>query len=193
MNVQPDRMGGGILSDYPYGRLVLVGIGVGAVIFGLGSRVAMRLVGMMASPEHAGEQTAFGTVGKVTVAGVVGLVVFGSIAGLFCGLLYLTTRSRLPGGWLVRGLVFGLFLLVPIGIIIIASSRSDFALTSPTLILAIFGGMILIDGLATAWVIERLGRDYLPPPRPSPTGYAILGVVTAIGFVALGTSVADVL
>jgi hypothetical protein len=94
---------------------------------------------------------------------------------------------------LVRGLVFGLFLLVPIGIIIIASSRPDFALTSPTLILAIFGGMILIDGLATAWVIERLGRDYFPPPRPSPTGYAILGVVTAIGFVALGTSVADVL
>jgi len=193
MNVQPDRMGGGVLSDYPHGRLVLVSIGVGAVIFGLGSRVAMRLVGMMASPEHAGEQTAFGTGGKVTVAGVVGLVVFGSIAGLFCGLVYLTARSRLPGGWLVRGLVFGLFLLVPIGIIIIASSRSDFALTSPTLILAIFGGMILIDGLATAWVIERLGRDYLPPPRPSPTGYAILGVVTAIGFVALGTSVADVL
>ena len=41
--------------------------------------------------------------------------------------------------------------------------------------------------------IERLGRDYLPPPRPSPAGYAILGVVTATGFVALGTSVADVL
>ncbi len=102
------------------------------------------------------------TVRKVTVAGVVGLVVFGSIAGLFCGLVYLTARSRLPGGWLVRGLVFGLFLLVPIGIIIIASCRSDFALTSPTLILAIFRGMILIDGLATAWVIERLGRDYLP-------------------------------
>ena len=89
--------------------------------------------------------------------------------------------------------MFGLFLLVPIGIIIITSSRSDFDLASPTLILAIFGGSILIDGLSTAGVIERLGRDSLPPPRPSARGYVILGAATAIGFVALGAAVTDVL
>jgi len=193
MGVETDQLPGQSGSDVQYGRLILGGVGVGAVVFGLGSRVAMRVVGMMASPEHTGEQTAFGIVGRVTLAGVVGLMVFGSIAGLFCGLFYLAARSLLPGSWVARGLIFGLFLLVPIGIIIITSSRSDFDLASPTLILAIFGGMILLDGLATAWVIERLGRDSLPPPQPSPGGYVLLGAITATGFVALGAKVIDVL
>ena len=193
MDVETDRPPGQSRSEVRYGRLILGGIGVGAVVFGLGSRVAMRVVGMMASPEHTGERTAFGIVGRVTLAGVVGLVVFGSIAGLFCGLLYLAARSLLPGGWMARGLMFGLFLLVPIGTIIIASSRSDFDLVSPMLILPIFGGMILLDGLLTAWVIERLGRRSLPPPRPRPLGYVVLGAIAALGFVALGASVSDVL
>lgn len=167
MGLQAGRTNGQTPSDVPYGRLILGGIAVGAVVFGVGSRAAMRLVGMIASPEHTGKQTAFGIVGRVTLAGVVGLIVFGSIAGLFCGLLYLAARPVLPGGWIARGLMFGLVLLAPIGIIIITSSRSDFDLASPTLILAIFGGMTLFEGLATAGVIERLGRDSLPPPRPA--------------------------
>jgi hypothetical protein len=192
MSAEPDRVSGGTSSDVPYGTLILGGAGVGAVVFGVGSRVAMRLVGKVASPEHLGEQTAFGTVGRVTVNGVVELVVFGSIAGLLCGLIYLAFRSRLPGRWMARGLMFGLFLLVPFGFIITTSSRSDFDLASPTLILAIFAGMILIDGVATAWAIERLGRDSLPPPRPGALGYVILGAITSIGLVALGASVAEV-
>ena len=53
----------GDAREVRYGRLMLGGIGVGSVVFGLGSRVAMRLVGILASPEHLGEPTAFGTVG----------------------------------------------------------------------------------------------------------------------------------
>ena len=193
MGGETDRLPGQSGSEVRYGRLILGGVGVGAVVFGLGSRVAMRVVGMMASPEHTGEQTAFGIVGRVTLAGVVGLVVFGSIAGLFCGLLYLAARSLLPGGWMARGLIFGLFLLVPIGIIIITSSRSDFDLASPRLILAIFGGMVLLDGLVTALVMERLGRRSLPAPRPRPLGYVVLGAIASLGLVALGASVSDVL
>ena len=193
MGVEPDRVASRTVSDVPYGRLVLGGVGVGAVVFGLGSRVAMRLVGIIASPEHLGEPTAFGVVGRVTVAGVVGLVVFGSIAGLFSGLLYLAFRLWLPGGWVARGLAFGLILLSPIGIIIVTSSKSDFDLASPTVILALFAGMILIEGLATAWWIERLGRGSLPPPRPRPLGYVVLGAIASLGFVTLGASVSDVL
>ena len=44
-------------ADVRYGRLILGGIGVGAVVFGLGSRVAMRFVGILASPEHLGNPT----------------------------------------------------------------------------------------------------------------------------------------
>lgn len=192
MGVERDRLTDGAVSEVPYGRLILGGIGVGAVVFGLGSRLAMRFVGLVASPEHLGDQTAFGVVGKVTVAGVVGLVVFGAFAGLFTGLLYLGVRLWVPGTWLVRGLVFGLLLLPPVGIFILASSRADFGLTSPTLILAVFAAMILVEALGTAWLIEKLGRDTLPAPRRRAGAYVVLGVIASLGFVALAASVSNV-
>ena len=139
-----------------------------------------------------GEPTAFGTIGRVTAAGVVGLVIFGSIAGFFSGAVYLAVRPWLPGTWPVRGLVLGLLILSPVGIAIATSSRADFDLASVTLILELFGGMILLHGLATAWVIERLGRDTLPPPLPRPLGYGVLGAIASIGLVALAPSVSAV-
>jgi hypothetical protein len=190
MDVEPDRSAG---QTVRYGRLMLGGILAGAVVFGLGSRVAMRLVGILASPEHQGETTAFGVVGKVTVNGTVELAVVGSIVGLFCGLLYLAIRSWLPGAWAARGLVLGLLLLTPIGIFIVASSKADFDLASPTLILAVFAGMILLEGLTSAWLIERLGRGFLPPPRPRALGYAVLGAIGSLGFVVLSASVNEAL
>ena len=84
--------------DVQYGTLILAGMGAGGVVFGLGSRIAMRLVGIAASPEHLGQATDFGVVGTVTLNGVVQLVVAGSFAGLFTGLLYLAIRPWLPGG-----------------------------------------------------------------------------------------------
>ena len=59
MGAEPDRQAGRAVADVAYGRLVLGGAGVGAVVFGLGSRVAMRVVGLIASPERLGEATAF--------------------------------------------------------------------------------------------------------------------------------------
>jgi hypothetical protein len=174
-----------------YRWLILGGIGVGAVVFGLGSRLAMRVVGILASPEHLGQPTEFGVVGKVTFAGVTGLVVLGAVAGLLTDVFYLLFRAWLPGGWVTQGLMFGFLLLSPVGMFIVASSKSDFDLISPGVILTVFAAMILIEGLATAGVIERLGRGSLPPPQPRALGYAVLGVLGSLGFVALGTSVSD--
>jgi hypothetical protein len=177
----------------PYGRMILAGAGVGSLVFGLGSRVAMRIVGNAASPERLGDPTAFGIVGRVTFAGVTGLLVFGAIAGLFCGLAYLAVRSWLPGGWVARALTYGLFLIAPIGVIIIASSKDDFDLASLALIFSLFAGMILLEGVATVWLIERLGRGSLPSPAPNTGGYVVLGAIASLGFVALGASVNSVL
>ena len=192
MSVEPDRPAGRTLSNVRYGRLVLSGVGVGAVVLGLGSRVAMRIVGIVASPEHLRQPTEFGIVGEVTFKGTLGLVIFGAL-GLFFGLLYLALRSWLPGGWATRGLAFGLLLLPPVGIFIVASSKTDFDLTSLALIFSLFAGMILVYGLATAWSIEGLGRRFLPPPRPHAFGYVVLGAIASLGFVALGNAVSDVL
>jgi hypothetical protein len=190
MDVEPDRTAG---QTVRYGRLMLGGILAGTVVFGLGSRVAMRLVGILASPEHQGESTAFGVVGNVTVNGTLELVVFGSIVGLFCGLLYLALRPWLPGGWAARGLTLGLLLLTPIGLLIVASSKVDFDLASPSIICSLFAAMILLEGLTSAWLIERLGRGFLPPPRPRPLGYVVLGAIGSLGFVVLSASVNDAL
>jgi hypothetical protein len=86
----------------------------------------------------------------------------------------------------------GLILLSPIGIFIVASSKADFDLASSDFILSLFAGMILLEALATAWAIERLGRGSLPAPHPRAIGYAVLGTAAALGFVALGASVSDV-
>lgn len=157
-------------SETRYRWLILGGVAVGAAVFGLGSRIAIRFVGILASPEHLRQPTAFGVVGKVTFAGTAGLVVLG-VAGLFTGLAYLVIRPWLPGGWALRGLALGVLLLSPVAVFIVASSRSDLDLTSTTAISAAFGLMMLIEGLATAWVLERLGRSFLPPPLPRALGY----------------------
>jgi hypothetical protein len=193
MGVESDRQTGRPVPRVPYGRLVLAGIEAGALVFGLGSRLAMRIVGIVASPEHLREPTEFGIVGEVTFKGTLGLVIVGAIAGLFFGLLYLALRDWLPGGWATRGLTFGLLLLSPVGIFIVASSKTDFDLVSQTIIFSLFAGMILLYGLATAWSIERLGRSSLPPPRPRALGYVVLGALASLGFVALGNAVSDVL
>ena len=193
MDMEPDRHTRGAVSPVPYGRLVLAGIAAGAVVFGVGSRVAMRIVGTVASPEHLRQPTEFGIVGEVTFKGTLGLVIFGAIAGLFFGLLYLALRTWLPGGWATRGLAFGLLLLSPVGIFIVASSKTDFDLVSLTIIFSLFAGMILLYGLAAAWSIERVGRRSLPPPRPGALGYVVLGALASLGFVALGNAVSDVL
>jgi hypothetical protein len=193
MDGEPNGLAGRTLSRVPYWKLVLAGIVAGAVVFGLGSRVAMRLVGIAASPEHLREPTNFGTVGEITFQGTLGLVIVGAVGGLLFGLLYLAIRSWLPGGWAARGLAFGLLLLSPVGVFIVASSKKDFDLTSLALIFSLFAAMILLEGLATAWLIERLGRDSLPPPTPGTAGYVVLGGLASLGFVALGNSVSGVL
>ena len=105
---------------------------------------------------------------------------------LCAALLAGASRLRVGAALLtaIASLAFGLILLSPIGIIIVTSSKSDFDLASPTVIVALFAGMILIEGLATAWLIERLGRGSLLQPRPRPLRYVVLGAIALLGFVS---------
>jgi hypothetical protein len=176
-----------------YVWLLLATVLVGAVVFGLGSRLAMRVVGIAASPEHLGEPTEFGTVGTVTLGGTLGLVIFGGVMGLFTGLGYLAIRRWLPGEWAVRGLLYGLLMLGPVGAFIVASSSSDFDLAAMALIVALFTAMIVGEGLAIAWSVERIGRVALRAPHPGPVGYAVLGTLGALGYMWLGTVVGEML
>jgi hypothetical protein len=173
-------------------RMILADAGIGAVVLGLGSRAAMRVVGLAASPEHLGEPTEFGTVGRITLEGTLQLLLTGAIVGVLVGLLYLAIRAWIPGRTALRGFLFGLLLLPPIGVFILKSSESDFDLTSQALIFALFGGMVLLQGLATAWAGERIGRRALRRTEPRAVGTGILGAVGVLGYLWLGTALAEV-
>jgi hypothetical protein len=161
---------------------------VGAVVLGLGSRVVMRIVGALATPEHAGEATVAGNVvGNVTVGGSLGLMVPGAFAGGIAGLLYLGVRRWLPRAGLARGLVFGLLLLGVLGRAVTDGNERDFQLAAPLLALVLFGLLFIVDGLITALVVERV-EPRLPPQRPSTIGYVIIGAVTLL---TLATFVID--
>ena len=49
--------------------------------------------------------------------------------------------------------------------------------------------MVVIEGFATAWAIERLGRSSLPDPHPQPIGYLVIGGIASLTFVALADAV----
>src|SRR5438046_9286533 len=85
MSLEPEPSAKRIERRVRYGRLIFGGIVVGAVVFGFGSRVAMRIVGLVASPEQVGEPTEFGAGGRVTLGGTAALVPCGAIGVLLPG------------------------------------------------------------------------------------------------------------
>ena len=148
-------------------RLVrLVGIGLvagaaaGFLAGGVGSRLAMRAVTLLAGPEHRGELTeAQAVVGEITVDGTGFLLVAGTFLGLAGGLLYLAVRPWLPGSAATRGLAFGLWLLSSLGWVVIDGDNVDFRLFVPSAVsVGLFASLYLLFGLVVATIVERLDR-----------------------------------
>ena len=131
----------------------------------------------------SGSSSHTGPAHKLVEAGVTLLI------ALF-GVIVIAGSMKAGVNWGAEGPRAGFFPFY-IGIFIVASSKADFDLAPSGFILSLFAGMILLEGLATAWAIERLGRGSLPAPHPRAVGYAVLGTTAALGFVALGASVSD--
>jgi hypothetical protein len=145
-------------------RLVAVGLVAGAaagfLAGGVGSRLAMRAVSLLAGPEHRGELTeAQAVVGEITVGGTGFLLVAGTFLGLAGGLLYLAVRPWLPGRAVTRGLAFGVWLLLVLGWVVIDGDNVDFRLFVPSAVsVGLFASLYLLFGLMTAPLVERLDR-----------------------------------
>jgi hypothetical protein len=81
---------------FPLRRSLLVGALAGAVLLGGGTRIAMRGVALVE-----------GRVPIWTLTGTLQVMMYGALFGLGLALLWVLVGRRLPGNWLVRGLVFG--------------------------------------------------------------------------------------
>ena len=152
MSFQPKRVG----------RLVavglLAGLVAGLVVGGLGSRVAMRIVSLVAGHEHYGEITdAEATVGEISAGGTAFVLFVGAFSGILGGFAYVAVRRWLPGSTFVKGLTFGLLLLVVAGTTVIEGDNRDFTrFVSPYLAVGLFAVLFILFGLLVAGLVERL-------------------------------------
>jgi hypothetical protein len=178
--------------DVPPLRALLANIVSGALVLGLGSRVVMRVIAILAGPEHEGASTGGGNiVGQITVKGSIGMLVPGAVGGVIAGLMYLVIRQWLPGGLIFRGLSYGVLTLVLFGSFLLGDGR-DFRFTAPGVQLVMFGALFLIYGLFASWWAERWGKG-LPSQRPTRVGYLVLSAIMVGGLARLAGPAMDVL
>lgn len=178
MSFQPKRVG----------RLVAVGLVAGLVagfiVGGLGSRVAMRIVSLVAGHAHYGEITdAEATVGEISTGGTAFVLFVGAFSGILGGLAYVVVRRWLPGSTFVKGLTFGLLLLVVAGTTVIEGDNPDFTrFVSPYLAVGLFVMLFVLFGVLVAGLVERLaGSTVVVSARRSVTvwGRVFLGGLAA--------------
>ena len=101
------------------------------------------------------------------------------------GLLYVVGRRWFPSRGLVKGLTFGLWLLMVLGWVVIDGDNVDFRLFVPSAVsVGMFASLYLCFGLVVAPIVERLDRG--GGRRPANrllvvTGYAILAAAVILG------------
>jgi len=177
-----------------FGATVAAGIVAGAAA-GLGARVAMFIARLMNGSYNGQNTHASAINGQVTVSGTLSIVVTGVFFGVAGALLYLLVRRWVPGRGALKGLVFGLGLLLVGGSAVIDGNFEFFRYTRPWLSVAMFAALYPLFGVVLAFASERWARR--PQGRPSNTaaavvGWAILGLVVLRGAVESYEQLRDV-
>src|SRR5215207_3049553 len=139
------------------GRGMLAGLVCGALIGGVGGRLAMLLLRLTSDDFVRGLDTDDGfTIGAVTEATFF-LIFVTALLGALGGLLYLVVRGWLPPRW--RPPVFGLLGATVGGALVIAPDGVDFTLLEPRwLAVALFVALPAVYGVALSLLAERLLR-----------------------------------
>ena len=152
---------------------VLSGLGVGLAA-AICARLLMRLIAVVLSHQPMFTSATF--------------VLFrtGLFHGVLMGLLYISVRRLLPGGWLVKGAVFGILLfalaLLPFVLPFVGELQG-----APVLGTALFAILFLGTGIVEAGAVTWLERR-LPAPRwriSSLLGYGLLvalAIYVAVSF-----------
>lgn len=177
-------------------RCSLLGLMVGLVVGGGGSRLAMRIVAL-ANDEFTGTLTDAGErVGEISAGGTLFLLFAGAFFGTFGGAAYALLRAWLPRRVVLRGLVFGLGLLAFTAFpeALVSSGGVDFERFQPVeLSVAMFAALPLLYGLVLAPLADRLDPGEFGPlsRRAALAGGAAIVVFIAAGLAQFGATVAE--
>lgn len=159
----------------------LAGAAAGALTFGVGGRLAMRLSGALSPAHLQGVMTSEkGSVGLLTWGGTLQVIVLGAILGIMGAAFYLALKPALPTKR--RGLVLALLSLLVVGGSALDVNNPDFrAFGNPLANILAFAALPLLWGPLMVHLDERW-RPRLPTRRLALPLYApLLALLLALG------------
>ena len=161
---------------------VVGGLLMGAIIGGIGGRLAMLVLRVTSDPSVRGMKTDDGFIIGRFSGDTTFLLVFTSVLGVLGGILYLAARPWLPEGW--RAWFAGVFGGVVGGAIFIRPDGVDFARLDPLpLAVGMFIGLPAVYGVTMSLLMERLLRQ---GSRWSRSKAWILGLLPLVAIAAFG-------
>ncbi|HEY7478785.1 MAG TPA: hypothetical protein VIB62_11175 [Actinomycetota bacterium] len=164
---------------------VLGGFVAGAVVGGIGGRIAMFVLRLTSDPALHGRQTDDGFVIGELSSATLFLVGFTAALGVLGALFYLVVRGWLPATW--RAPLAGVFGGIVGGALVIQPGGIDFTLLEPLwLAIAMFIALPALFGVVMSLLVERF--------RAPDSGFArsrvwFLGLVPLIAIVFSGVRV----
>lgn len=163
------------------GAAIVAGMLAGAAA-GLGARVVMFVIRLM-NPSYNGQIThAQSEVGRWTAAGTIGLVIEGVFVGVSGGLVYAVVRRWMPGRGAIKGVSFGILLLLIGGGVVIDGSYEFYRYVSTWVSVSLFALLFVLYGVVVAPLAEWIGHGEQRPPRVRAIaigGYVVIGAVVA--------------
>jgi hypothetical protein len=141
--------------------LIVAGVIYGAVVAGLGSRVAMLLLRITSPDSVNGVQSDDGfTIGTFTIGGTYNLLVIGALAGILGAGAYRLVRPWLIGPMWFRRLTTGLASGAVVGSMLVHADGVDFRVLEPTWFA--IGLFVILPGLFGTFigpVVDRVASD----------------------------------
>ena len=164
--------------------IIVAGSGIaGALVGGIGSRLVMRIAAL-AAPEVRGTLTENGNVvGQITLEGTIALMILGGLSSAVLGTgAFVVVRPWLPQRTVLRGLVFGGFLLALTGATVVDKGNADFVILGDRLLnVTMFSALFLAFGLVASSAFTFLEHRVPPAASLSPRMWAL----TAVGAVPI--------
>lgn len=169
---------------------VVAGLSMGAMIGGIGGRIAMFVLRVTSDAALHGAETDDGfVIGQISGATLF-LVIATSVLGVFGGIFYIGVRSWLPERW--RAALFGVFGGIVGGAVVIRPGGIDFTLLDPLpLAIAMFIALPAIYGVAVGRLIERWLREGAGPGASPAWTFGLIPLLALafLGPVGIGLAV----